>query len=64
MRNITVSVDEETHRLARIKAAELDTSGRPWCGLYLGPIATARGQERETVQDYCYAPARAAVARR
>ena len=26
MRNITVSVDDETHRLARIRAAELDTS--------------------------------------
>ena len=26
MRNITVSVDEETHRRARIRAAELDTS--------------------------------------
>ena len=26
MRNITVSVDEETRRLARIRAAELDTS--------------------------------------
>ena len=26
MRNITVSVDEETHRHARIRAAELDTS--------------------------------------
>ena len=26
MRNITVSVDEETHRLALIRAAELDTS--------------------------------------
>lgn len=26
MRNITVAVDEETHRLARIRAAELDTS--------------------------------------
>ena len=26
MRNITVSVDEETHRIARIRAAELDTS--------------------------------------
>ncbi len=26
MRNITVSIDEETHRLARIRAAELDTS--------------------------------------
>lgn len=26
MRNITVSVDDETHRIARIRAAELDTS--------------------------------------
>lgn len=26
MRNITVTVDEATHRLARIRAAELDTS--------------------------------------
>ena len=26
MKNITVSVDEETHRLVRIRAAELDTS--------------------------------------
>ena len=26
MKNITVSVDEETHRLAHIRAAELDTS--------------------------------------
>ena len=26
MKNITVSVDDQTHRLARIRAAELDTS--------------------------------------
>ena len=26
MKNITVSVDDETHRLVRIRAAELDTS--------------------------------------
>jgi plasmid stability protein len=26
MKNITVSVDDETHRRARIRAAELDTS--------------------------------------
>ena len=26
MKNITVSVDEEIHRMARIRAAELDTS--------------------------------------
>lgn len=26
MKNITVAVDEKTHRMARIRAAELDTS--------------------------------------
>ena len=26
MKNITVSIDEKTHRLAHIRAAELDTS--------------------------------------
>ena len=26
MKNITVSVDEETHRLARVRAAEMNTS--------------------------------------
>lgn len=26
MRNITVTVDDDTHRLARIRAAEMDTS--------------------------------------
>ena len=50
MRNITVSVDEETHRLARIKAAELDTSVSALVREFLSRIATVRGQERETVQ--------------
>ena len=47
-KNITVSVDEETHRLARIRAAELDTSVsalvrnylRSLVGSYAGVTAT------------------------
>ena len=54
MRNITVSVDEETHRRARIRAAELDTSVSALVRTYLKslvgdsghkPAATARGSE-------------------
>ena len=43
VRNITVSVDEETHRLARIRAAELDTSVSALVREYLGSLATAHG---------------------
>ena len=39
MRNITVSVDEETHRLARIRAAELDTSVSALVRSYLRGLA-------------------------
>ncbi len=42
MRNITVSVDEETHRLARIRAAELDTSVSALVRDYLKSLATDR----------------------
>ena len=38
MKNITVSVDEETHRLARIRATELDTSVSA-----TGPVGTGPG---------------------
>ena len=38
MKNITVSVDEETHRLARIRAAELDTSVSAMVRQYLGSL--------------------------
>ena len=41
MRNITVSVDEETHRLARIRAAELDTSVSALVRDYLKRLAAA-----------------------
>lgn len=43
MRNITVSVDEETHRMARIRAAELDTSVSALVRGYLRSLATADG---------------------
>ncbi|MDX2235976.1 MAG: hypothetical protein NW203_00290 [Hyphomonadaceae bacterium] len=39
MRNITVSVDEETYRLARIKAAERDTSVSALVRRYLESLA-------------------------
>lgn len=41
MKNITISVDEETHRLVRIRAAELDTS----------VSALVRGYLRNLVND-------------
>lgn len=43
MKNITVSVDEETHRLARIRAAELDTSVSALVRDYLGALARGQG---------------------
>ena len=43
MRNITVSVDEETHRLARIRAAELDTSVSALVRDYLKGMADSTG---------------------
>lgn len=46
MRNITVAVDEETHRLARIRAAELDTSVSALVRGYLRGLA--RGDQAAT----------------
>ena len=43
MRNITVSVDEQTHRLARIRAAELDTSVSALVRAYLKGLAAKEG---------------------
>ena len=39
MRNITVSVDEQTHRLARTRAAEMDTSVSALVRDYLRDLA-------------------------
>lgn len=44
MRNITVSVDDETHRRARIRAAELDTSVSVLVRTYLRSLAGDSGR--------------------
>ena len=58
MKNITVSVDEETHRLARIRAAELDTSVSALVRNYLRSLVengvvetTANGPGTETEHE-------------
>lgn len=47
MRNITVSVDEETYRQARIRAAEMDTSVSALVREYLSSLTDA-GSETQT----------------
>ncbi|WP_419924089.1 hypothetical protein [Candidatus Poriferisocius sp.] len=47
MRNITVSVDDDTHRLARIQAAEMDTSVSALVRNYLRSLARG-GQPAST----------------
>ena len=49
MKNITVSVDEETHRLARIRAAELDTSVSALVRNYLRALAWQRSIQGESM---------------
>ena len=44
MRNITVAVDEETHRRARIRAAELDTSVSALVREFLRRLAPGAGR--------------------
>ena len=55
MRNITVTVDDETYRRARVKAAELETSVSRLVRQYLQDLASEESeferlarQERET----------------
>ena len=49
MQKITVSIDEETYRLARIQAAELDTSVSALVRDYLKSLASdSRDAEKET----------------
>ena len=47
MKNITVSVDEQTHRLARIRAAELDTSVSALVRDYLRSLASGSRDARK-----------------
>lgn len=51
MRNITVSVDEETHRQARIRAAELDTSISALVRRYLQSLVSDRGISDTDISD-------------
>ena len=58
MKNITVSVDEETHRLARIRAAELETSVSALVRDYLrflvegrNPVRTGDARRVETAHE-------------
>jgi len=50
MRNITVSVDEETHRRARVRAAELDTSVSALVREFLRRLVP-RDRRRESVES-------------
>lgn len=45
MKNITVSIDEKTHRLARIRAAELETSVSALVRSYLTSLVRDREVE-------------------
>ncbi len=51
MRNITVSVDEETHRMARIRAAQLDTSVSALVRDYLRALGENDSPQDETATD-------------
>lgn len=52
MRNITVTVDDETYKRARIAAAELDTSVSALVKAYLGQLASHQTEiERRKRQE-------------
>ena len=51
MKNITVSVDEETHRMARIRAAQLDTSVSALVREYLEALGSDDSPREETTAD-------------
>lgn len=45
MKNITISLDEETHRLARVRAEELNTSLSDLVREYLINLVSAQSEE-------------------
>ena len=47
LKNITVSVDAETHRLARIRAAEMDTSVSALVRAYLAGLVGRKDDRRD-----------------
>ena len=51
MKNITVSIDEHTHRQARIRAAELGTSVSALVRTYLNRLVTEPVEDKVTEQE-------------
>ena len=51
MKNITVSIDEHTHRQARIRAAELGTSVSALVRTYLNRLVTEPLEEKVTEKE-------------
>lgn len=51
MRNITVTVDDETYRRARVKAAELDTSVSALVRDYLNELAAGRSEFEKLAEE-------------
>ena len=51
MKNITVSIDEHTHRQARIRAAELGTSVSALVRTYLNRLVTEPLEEKVTEEE-------------
>ena len=51
MKNITVSIDEDTHRQARVRAAELGTSVSALVRTYLNRLVTEPLEEKVTEEE-------------
>lgn len=51
MRNITVSVDDDTYRLARIKAAERDTSVSALVKQFLTELGSEEGHHERLLRQ-------------
>lgn len=50
MKNITVTVDDETYRAARVKAAEMDTSVSALVKRYLADLAAGESEFQRLVR--------------
>ena len=64
MKNITIAIDDETHRAARVRAAELGTSVSALVKAYLQELAAGAGPAlpagvREMPQPFTAAPTQA-----
>ena len=51
MKNITVSIDDDTHRLARVRAAELDTSVSALVRDYLRSLINGGTRPLDSLDD-------------